>query len=153
MSIMKIYTFKNILLVALLLFTSMIYAQTQITGVVTDEKGSPLPGVNILLKGSNKGVVSDFEGNYSIDAPTNGILEYSYIGYLTQSVNINGRTTINVSMELSSEAFDEVVVIGYGSQNRADVTGAVTSISTEVLESRPITNIEEALQGQATGLS
>lgn len=151
--IMKINTIKYILFVVSLLFTSMIYSQTKITGKVTDENGVPLPGVNILVKGSQNGTASDFDGNYSIDTASSGILEYSYIGYFTQEINIGGKTTINVTMEPSMEAIDEVVVVGYGSQKRADVTGAVTSINNEVLESRPITNIEEALQGQATGLS
>ena len=150
---MKINTIKNILLVVSLLFTSTIYSQTKITGTVTDDNGLPLPGVNIVVKGTQKGTVSDFNGNYSIETSPSGILEYSYVGYLTQDINIGGKTTINVTMQVSFDALDEVVVVGYGTQKRADVTGAVTSISTDVLESRPITNIEEALQGQATGLS
>ncbi|GGK33771.1 SusC/RagA family TonB-linked outer membrane protein [Yeosuana aromativorans] len=151
--IMKIGTIKNILLVVSLLFTGMIYSQTKITGTVTDDNGLPLPGVNISIKGTQKGTVSDFDGKYSIDASSNDILEYSYIGYLTQAINIGGKTTINVTMKPSIESMDEVVVIGYGSQKRSDVTGAVTSINTDALESRPITNIEQALQGQAAGLS
>jgi TonB-linked SusC/RagA family outer membrane protein len=152
-NIMKINSIKYILFVVSLLFTSMIYSQTKITGKVTDENGVPLPGVNIIVKGSQKGTVSDFDGNYSIETSSLGILEYSYIGYVTQDISIGEKTIINVTMEPSMESIDEVVVIGYGSQKRADVTGAVASINNEVLESRPITNIEEALQGQATGLS
>ncbi|MFH6768818.1 TonB-dependent receptor [Gaetbulibacter aquiaggeris] len=150
---MKIKTIKNILFVLSILFTSIIYSQTKITGSVTDENGVPLPGVNILLQGSQKGTVSDFNGNYSIETSSQGILEFSYIGYLTQNVQIEGQTTINITMQPSLESIDEVVVIGYGSQKRKDVTGSVASINSDVLEARPITNIEQALQGQATGLS
>ncbi len=149
---MKI-TIKNILFVLSILFTSIIYSQTKITGTIIDENGSPMIGVNIIEKGTRNGASTDFDGKYSINAPSNGVLEFSYLGYLTKDININEQTIINVSMELSAEAFDEVVVIGYGSQNRADVTGAVASINNEVLKDRPITNIEDALQGQATGLS
>lgn len=150
---MKINTIKNILLLSSILFTSIIYSQTIITGTVSDENGMPLAGVNIAVKGTQKGTFSDFDGKYSIETNSNAILEFSYIGYLTQSVNIEGKSTINIVMEPSLEAIDEVVVIGYGSQKRTDLTGSVASISSEVLKERPITNIEEALQGQATGLS
>jgi len=150
---MKINKIKNILFVLAMLFTSIIYSQTKITGTVTEENGAPLPGVNILVKGTQTGTVSDFSGKYSINAASTGVLEYSYLGYKTRVININGRTKIDVSMELSSETFDEVVVVGYGTTKRADVTGSVASIDKDVLKERPITNIEEALQGQVTGLS
>ena len=150
---MKINTIKNILLLSSILFTSIIYSQTIITGTVSDENGLPLPGVNIAVKGTQKGTFSDFDGKYSIETTSNGILEFSYIGYLNQIINIEGQTTINITMEPSLESIDEVVVIGYGSQKRTDVTGSVASINSDVLKERPITNIEEALQGQATGLS
>lgn len=150
---MKIKKIKNILFVLSILFTGIVYSQTKITGKVTDEKGMPLPGVNISLKGSQKGTASDMDGNYSIEVASKGALEYSYIGYLTKNVNLVGQTIINIKMEPSSETMDEVVVVGYGTQKRKDVTGSVSSISTDVLKGRPILNIEQALQGQATGLS
>ena len=150
---MKINTIKNILFVLSVLFTSIIYSQTTISGKVSDDSGEPLPGVNILVQGSQTGTVSDFDGNYSIEVSSKVTLEFSYIGFETQTVNIDGQTIINITMELSSETMDEVVVVGYGSQKRKDVTGAVTSINNDVLKDRPITNIEMALQGQATGLS
>jgi len=150
---MKINTIKKILFVLSILFTSIIYSQTTISGKVSDESGEPLPSVNILVQGSQTGTVSDFDGNYSIEVSSKVTLEFSYIGFETQTVNIDGQTIINITMELSSETMDEVVVVGYGSQKRKDVTGAVTSINNDVLKDRPITNIEMALQGQAPGLS
>ena len=150
---MKIKTIKNILLLSSILFTSIIYSQTTITGTVSVENGLPLPGVNIILKGTQTGTVSDFDGKYSIVASPQGILEFSYIGFETRTVNIEGKTTINITMEPSFESMEEVVIIGYGSQKRKDLTGSVSSINNEVLKERPITNIEEALRGQATGLS
>ena len=150
---MKINTIKKILFVLSILFTSIIYSQTTISGKVSDESGEPLPSVNILVQGSQTGTVSDFDGNYSIEVSSKVTLEFSYIGFETQTVNIDGQTTINITMESSYESMDEVVVIGYGSQKRKDVTGAVTSINNDVLKDRPIANIEMALQGQAPGLS
>ena len=150
---MKIKTIKNILLLSSILFTSIIYSQTTITGTVSVENGLPLPGVNIILKGTQTGTVSDFDGKYSIVASPQGILEFSYIGFETRTVNIEGKTTINITMEPSFESMDEVVVVGYGTQKRGNVTGAISSVNPKVIKERPITNIEEALQGQVPGLS
>lgn len=150
---MQINITKSLLFFSIVLFTNFIFAQTKITGTVTDEKGNLLPGVNIILKGTQIGVASDFNGDYSIDVPNEGILQFSYLGYITKEVDIKNQVIINVTLEPSVESMDEIVIIGYGSQKREDVTGAVVSINKGVLKDRPITNIEEALQGQATGLS
>lgn len=150
---MKINITKRILFFIIILFSSFTYSQIKITGKVTDETGSPLPGVNILLKGTQKGTSSDFDGNYTIELPNKGTLEFSYLGYETKMVSVKDQKVINIKMEPSSETIDEIVVIGYGSQKRKDVTGSVVSIGSGILKERPITNIEDALQGQATGLS
>lgn len=146
-------TIGNTLFMLAILFTSLMFSQTKISGTVVDENGLPLPGANILLKGSQSGVVTDIEGNYLINTPTKGTLEYSYVGYITKSIDLAGQTIINITMEPTYELIDEVVVVGYGSQRREDVTGSVASINKEVLKDRPIINIEDALQGQVTGLS
>lgn len=150
---MQINITKKIIFFTVVLFTSVIFSQTKINGKITGENGTPLPGVSVLLKGTKVGVSSDFDGNYSIEVPNKGTLEFSYLGYVTKEIAIKNQITINVTLEPSVESMDEIVVIGYGSQKRKDVTGAVVSINKGVLKERPITNIEEALQGQATGLS
>ncbi|MDF1549144.1 MAG: SusC/RagA family TonB-linked outer membrane protein [Bacteroidales bacterium] len=141
-----------LLLIIIAMFSNLAYAQTKITGKVVDETNSPLPGVNIIQTGTSNGTITDLEGNYTITASADGTLEFSFMGYETQNVSINGQTTINISMEPSSEILDDVVVVGYGTQKRSDITGAVASVNSEALKERPITNIEEALTGQVTGL-
>ncbi len=120
-----------------------------ISGKVTDiENGDPLPGVNILAKGTTQGTVSDVDGNYRLtvnDEVTT--LVFSSIGYTTQEVDINSRTVINLQMAPDVQALSEVVVVGFGTQKKVNLTGAVSSIQSEELENRPITNATQALQG------
>ncbi|GHA36828.1 SusC/RagA family TonB-linked outer membrane protein [Salinimicrobium marinum] len=123
-----------------------------VTGTVTDEMG-PLPGVTVLLQGTNRGVTTDFDGNYEItDVPSDGVLVFSYVGFTTQNVNINGRNEIDVVLEQDTEALEEVVVVGYGTQRREAVTGSVSSIGGEELREVPSANISEALQGRLPGV-
>ena len=127
--------------------------QSTITGVVTDENGSPLPGASVVVQGTTIGAVSDFDGNYSISADSNSVLIFSYIGYNTQEISVDGRSSIDVGMEADSSQLDEVVVVGYGTQKKQNLTGAVTAISGEVLEDRPIVNIGEGLKGVIPNLN
>jgi TonB-linked SusC/RagA family outer membrane protein len=151
---MRKKTIKSLLLFALIIFMGgTAYSQTKITGTVLDETNMGLPGVNIKIKGTSTGVITDLDGNYTINAPKDGTLEFSFMGYETQILKIEGKAIINVNMKPSAQSIGEVVVVGYGTQKRGNVTGAVTSVDTKVLEDRPITNIEEALQGQVAGLS
>ena len=153
MFIMKCNSIIRLLFAALILYSNAAYAQTMISGKVVDESGIPLPGVNILEMNTSNGTVSDVDGNYSLDVQDKATVVFSFIGYIKLEVPVNGRTTINITMVLDATGLDEVVVVGYGTQKRSDVTGAVTSLSSEFLEDRPIINIEEALQGQVPGLS
>lgn len=124
-----------------------------VSGIVTDsDTGEPLPGVNILVKNTTKGVSSDFDGNYIItDVPQNAILVFSYLGFTSKEVAVSG-TTLNVSMVPDTEALSEVVVIGYGTQRKELVSGAYESLSSETIVRDNPARIEEALQGSAAGV-
>ena len=127
--------------------------QTIVTGQVTDEKGTPLPGANIVEKGTTNGVTADFDGNFSIELlQDDAALVVSYIGFSTKEVPLNDQTTINVQLLESAAGLDEVVVVGYGVQKKSDITGAVSNISEEKLQSRPTSNFSDALQGRSSGV-
>src|SRR5690606_13721185 len=151
----------GILLVCLALFgISFLFAkeaeapfQQTVTGSVTSSDGVPLPGVTILVQGTSTGAVTDFDGTFSLEAPSNAILEFSYIGFKTTTIAVDGRSTINVTLEEDLAQLDEVVVVGYGTQKRSDVTGSVSSVPEGRLENLPITNVTQAIQGTTAGLN
>lgn len=124
-----------------------------VTGTVTEAGTTMLiPGVNVLEKGTSNGVMTDFDGNYSIEVSKDATLVVSYIGFATQEVQVNGQTTMDVILEVETEALDEVVVVGYGTQKKVNLTGAVSSVDGETLNRRPVTNSASLLQGQVPGL-
>ncbi|MEK6155388.1 TonB-dependent receptor [Flavobacteriaceae bacterium 3-367] len=127
--------------------------QTTITGTVTDSDGAPLPGANVVVQGTTNGTQTDFDGNYTITADANATLVFSYIGFATQSVAVNGQTTINVTMAEDASQLSEVVVLGYSSQTRGDLTGSVASVDISEATKAPIVNAAEALEGRVTGVS
>ena len=127
--------------------------QSTVTGTVTDADGSPLPGANILVKGTTNGTQTDFDGNYTIEAESNATLVFSYLGFATQEVTVGGQTTINVSMAEDAGQLQEVVVLGYVTQTRGDLTGSVASVDMDEALKAPITNAAEALQGRVSGIS
>jgi TonB-linked SusC/RagA family outer membrane protein len=131
-------------------------AQETISGTVTDASGIPLPGVSVIQKGTQRGASTDFDGNYTIEL-TNGdkILVFSYIGFKTVEIPVSNKTTVNVRMEEDVAALDEVVVIGYGTQKKESVVGAISQIKGESLQelNAGITNVEEALQGNLPGVT
>lgn len=133
------------------LCSHVLFSQS-IQGTVTDEEGAPLPGVNIVVQDTQQGTTTDMDGNYVLrNVPDGAVLEFSYIGFQTQTVKTAGKTTIDVVMVMDSEQLDEVVVVG-ASIKKGDLTGAVVNIDEEVLEERPVTSINEALQGRASGV-
>ncbi|GGD55550.1 SusC/RagA family TonB-linked outer membrane protein [Emticicia aquatilis] len=130
------------------------FAQKSITGKVTDSKGEGLPGASITVKGTNTGSISDASGNFKINVPSSGgILVFSSIGYKNQEVKLSGQSTIDVSMEEDAANLDEVVVTGYGTQSKRDITGAVTTVNAKELQSVPATTFAQQLQGRASGLN
>ena len=136
-----------------ILFCSVMSAQTTVSGVISDENG-PIAGANVVLKGTGKGAAADFDGNYTIEnVPSDGVLVFTYLGYVTKEVSINNQTEINVTLEPDAGVLDEVVVIGYGTQSRESVTGSVVSIKGEDLNEVQSANFQQALQGRAAGVN
>lgn len=132
---------------------SQAVAQT-VTGTVTDENNQSLPGVNVILKGTGTGTVTDVEGNYSISITNeNDILIFSSIGYITKEVAVNGRSTLDVTLAEDVQSLEEVVVIGYGTQKKSDLTGSVESIAMEEKENQANVNLLQALSGTAAGIN
>jgi TonB-linked SusC/RagA family outer membrane protein len=125
----------------------------QLTGRVTTDKGEALPGVTVVLKGTTKGTSTGADGTFSLAVPeTGGTLIFSFVGYSTQERNFTGSSTINVKLSEDAKSLDDVVVVGYGTQKRADITGAIASFNAEKLEERPITRVDQALVGQLAGV-
>lgn len=145
---------KTLLFGLFMLVGSATYAQSRtITGKVTSESdGLGLPGVNVIVKGTNNGTSTDFDGNFSIEVSNNAPLVFSYIGFETQEITTQGKTQINVGLKESASALDEVVVIGYGTSKKSDITGAISSVSSEEISAYPVLNTQQALQGRAAGL-
>lgn len=125
-----------------------------VRGVVTDATGEPLPGVNVVLKGTYRGVVTDINGSYQLDVPGNDVvLVFSFIGYTSVEELVGTRREINVTLQEDQKRIDEILVIGYGTVSRKDVTTAVSSVSVEDLTERPIVSAAQAIQGKAAGVN
>lgn len=127
--------------------------QSTVTGTVTDADGAPLPGANVLVKGTTNGTQTDFDGNYSINVDGDATLVFSYIGFASQEVAVNGQSTVNVSMSEDASQLAEVVVLGYATQTRGDLTGSVASVDMDEATKAPIVNAAEALQGRVSGVT
>lgn len=137
-----------------LIMTGSVFAQKTITGKVTSED-SPggLPGVNVVVKGSNLGAMTNFDGLYTIEVPSeSAVLTFSYIGMKTKEISVGNQTNINVDLVLDIGAFDEVVVIGYGTQVRRDVTGSISSLNEKSFSAQANTNVDQMIQGKAAGV-
>lgn len=136
------------------LFCLQLSAQTQVTGTITEGSTSgPLPGASILEKGTTNGATSDFNGNFSITvSDPNAILQVSYIGFTTISYPLEGKTNVSISLTEDSQALDEVVVIGYGTQNKNDISGSVSSVSSEDIADLKVATIEQTLAAQSPGV-
>ena len=130
------------------------YAQSKtVTGKIIDSTGEPVIGASVLVKGTTNGVISDIDGNFSIQGVANdAILQISFVGYKAQDIPVAGKTKIDVTLVEDTEMLDEVVVVGYGVQKKSDVTGALASVSSEELNTKPVSNAFEALQGKAAGV-
>ena len=138
-------------LFAITLCSNMGMAQdTNITGTVLADDG-PLPGASVVVKGTTRGVSTDFDGNYTIEAGPDDILQFSYIGYTTKEVKVGSQTQINVVLEAGNE-LDEVVVIGYGTTTKSDLTGSVSTVSSEEITQIPSSRVDQVLQGRAAGV-
>ncbi|MCU0452009.1 MAG: carboxypeptidase-like regulatory domain-containing protein, partial [Bernardetiaceae bacterium] len=129
-------------------------AQNQrITGRTTDENGSPLPGVNVLIKGTTVGTTSDVDGRYSLSiAQPNATLVFSFIGFEPQEVAVGSQSVINVTMKVDVKSLEEVVVVGYGTQKKSDLTGSVASVTSKEIKQVAVASLDQALQGRAAGV-
>lgn len=145
----------SLLAFLLLLAIPGIHAQDQrVSGKVTGEDGSPLPGANVLVQGTTRGVITNPDGDYNIRVDANSVLSFSFVGFETQDVNVGNRTEINVTLVSAATDLDEIVVIGYGTQKRSHFTGAVAGISAdkEKLDQIPVSRLDHALQGKLAGV-
>jgi TonB-linked SusC/RagA family outer membrane protein len=129
-----------------------ILQQSIVTGKVTGADGFPLPGASVQVKGTSTGVATDFDGNYSIQVPENGTLVFSYLGYITQEILVRGQSTINVLLSEDTTSLDEVVVVGYGTQRKKDIAGAISTVDTEELVLSSSSSIGDVLRGKVSGL-
>nr|WP_295934933.1 TonB-dependent receptor [uncultured Dyadobacter sp.] len=125
----------------------------RVQGRVTDERGDGLPGVSVLLKDTQRGTTSDENGNFLLEVPdSRAILVFSFVGYLPQEMQVGNRTKLDVALKVDTKALEEVVVVGYGTQRKSDITGAIASVNEQSLRDVPVTNLSEALQGRAAGI-
>ena len=145
---------KNYLIYCFSFIGFMAWSQTERNGQVLEAvTDMPIPGVNVIIKGTNNGVVTDFDGNYSIMATSQDTLVFSYVGFQSKEIVVGNKVTMNVSLEENTEALSEVVVVGYGSQKREDITGAVGVIDAEeTFKERPNNDLGSLIQGQAAGV-
>ncbi|WP_352421319.1 TonB-dependent receptor [Proteiniphilum sp.] len=127
-------------------------ATINVRGTITDIAGEPIIGANILVQGTSSGTITDYDGNYTLQAPADGVLEISYIGYKPQSIPINNRTTINIAMEEDTEMLEEVVVVGYGTAKKNDLTGAITAIGEKDFQKGLITEPTSLIAGKVAGV-
>lgn len=147
---------KRIGLIILHVLTCLSFGYTQsrvVTGRVTDEeKGAPLPGVSISVKGAKTGTTTDADGKFSINAPARGTLVFSFVGYSAREEAINGRTAMDIALTAGNAALNEVVVVGYGTQSKKSITGSVSSVSAKQLQDRSVVSFTEAIAGQVAGV-
>jgi TonB-linked SusC/RagA family outer membrane protein len=149
---------KPLLLAVLFLFSSQFYlhaadlAPISVSGVIVDEQGNPLPGVNILEKGTYNGTVSSSDGTYKINADAAGTLIFTFIGYSTIEKQVDNQTTINITMVADVQSLQEVVVVGYGTQKKSSVVASISSVNAKEINALPVPSVEQALQGRAAGV-
>lgn len=149
------FDFKvTVLLAFLTLSVQLASAQeAQVTGAVTSADGQPFPFVNVVVKGTSRGVSADIDGTYSIQASSDETLVFSYIGFITQEIPIDGRSVVDVQLMEDIAALEEVVVVGYGTQSKKDLTSAISVVDPDQLQKRQTTTVAESLQGLASGVS
>ena len=135
------------------LMCTSVYAQEKmVTGTVTDALNLPVPGVNVIVKGTTKGVTTDMDGKYSLTAAAGETLIFTYIGFKTKEQKIGNTNSYNVALESENATLDEVVVVGYGTKKKKDLTGSIVSVGAEEIASRPVVNAVQAMQGKAAGV-
>ena len=145
--------FRTLTLSLFALCTTLVFAQQKtIKGIVVDATGEPLIGVNVSVKGTTIGIITDIDGKYTLEVPTNATLVFSYIGYRTQEHSVGNQTTINITLQEDTQNIDEVVVVGYGVQKKETVTGSVSTLKGDDLVKSPVANLSNAIAGKMSGV-
>src|SRR5690606_5653704 len=141
-------------MICLLCSFSLWSQQTEVSGtIISEEDQMPLPGVTVMVKGTQKGTVTDFDGQYTLSVEAAAaVLLISYVGFSTEEVPVNGRTAIDVALKIDAQQLDEVVLTGYTSQKKADITGAVSVVDIDELNKQPQANPMQAMQGRVAGV-
>ena len=151
------YSFKGTIWLFMLVLSSFMYVanaqQRNVQGMVTDPNGEPIIGASVVVKGTTNGTITDFDGKFTLsNVPEKGIITITYIGYKGQDIPVAGKSTLKVTLAEDTKTLDEVVVVGYGTQKKSDVTGSMVSVGAKELKSRPTANVFEAMQGKAAGV-
>jgi TonB-dependent starch-binding outer membrane protein SusC len=141
-----------LLLVSFILVTSIFAQESVITGVIMDESGEPLIGATVAIEGTSKGTTTDLNGKYSLSVPQNATLVFTFVGYLPQKVAVAGQSLINVKLKSDVKKLDEIVVVGYGTQRKKDVTGSIVSVNNEGIRENASSNLSQSLQGKVAGV-
>ena len=124
----------------------------KVTGVIKDIAGEPVIGANVVVKGTTNGIISDIDGNFTLSVRSGDVLVISYLGYQTQEITVGRKTNFNIILKDDAKSLDEVVVVGFGTQKKVNLTGAVSMVDAKVMEDRPVINAVQALQGAVPGL-
>ncbi|WP_297337701.1 TonB-dependent receptor [Algoriphagus sp.] len=144
---------RYFLLILLFIFTQASWAQSSaVQGTVTDSNGDPLPGVNVVIKGTTNGTVTDLDGKFNLNAGSEDVLVFSFVGFMSQEIPVNGQSEINVTLADDTSDLDEFVVVGYGIQRKSDLTGSISSIKSEELTRLPVSDVTQSLQGRVSGV-
>lgn len=144
---------KNIIITKKTVEHHVVQQRKTVTGVVKDANGEIVIGANVSVKGTTNGTITDMDGKFTLDVPNNAILLVSYIGYISQEIPVKNATSINIQLKEDTQTLEEVVVVGYGTQKKVNLTGAVETVSADVIEDRPIKSVTDALQGTALGVT
>ncbi|MDA9760738.1 TonB-dependent receptor [Flavobacteriaceae bacterium] len=141
--------------ISMMLLSYTAFGQNGLTGQVIDNNNMPLPGVSVVIKGTTAGTITDFDGNYNLNTELSDstLLVFSYVGFKTQEIVVDGQSVINILMEEDTSLLDEVVVVGYGTQKKSVITGAISGVKQTELEDLPITRVEQTLQGRVSGVT
>src|SRR5690606_19166932 len=150
---MKTNLLRSIVLPLALLCMGFVQAQTTVSGVVSDQNG-PLPGASVVVKGTTNGTQTDFDGNFQLsNVPDDATLVFSYVSFKTQEVSVNGQTTFNIIMEADTQSLEEVVVVGYGTQKKKEITSAISSVKAEDFNQGGASSPMDLIQGKVAGLN
>lgn len=144
--------FKSFLLILCLSFVGFVKAQDSIQGIVTDNTGTPLPGVSIVIKGSTNGVSTDFDGKFTIKASSTDILQFSFLSFESKEISVGNQKNITIKLNEDTQQLEEIVVIGYGTSSKKELVSSVSSIKGDALENQPVARLDQALQGRAAGV-